>query len=388
MVKGEKSMEQSALKQARRVVVKVGSALLTNDGRGLDRQMIENLAAQICTLVRDGKEVVFVSSGAIAEGVLRLGWSKRPERICELQAAAAVGQMGLVQAYETAFSAHGVKTAQILLTHADLSNRERYLNAREALLELLRLGVVPIINENDTVVTDEIKVGDNDTLGALVTNLIEADVLVILTDQRGLYTADPRKDPLAQFVSEASAGDPALEKMAGGAASSLSKGGMITKILAAKRAARSGSSTVIACGREENVLPRLAQGEAIGTQLTAVHAPWHARAKWLADQLRAQGLVVLDDGAAKALMEKKTSLLPVGIKAVQGDFVRGDVVGCLAPDGTEIARGLVNYDSSQLRLIAGKHCEEFAAILGFSGPEEAVHRDNMVMIAGKDNQAP
>lgn len=381
-------MEQSALKQARRVVVKVGSALLTNDGRGLDRQMIENLAAQICTLVRDGKEVVFVSSGAIAEGVLRLGWSKRPERICELQAAAAVGQMGLVQAYETVFSAHGVKTAQILLTHADLSNRERYLNAREALLELLRLGVVPIINENDTVVTDEIKVGDNDTLGALVTNLIEADVLVILTDQRGLYTADPRKDPLAQFVSEASAGDPALEKMAGGAASSLSKGGMITKILAAKRAARSGSSTVIACGREENVLPRLAQGEAIGTQLTAVHAPWHARAKWLADQLRAQGLVVLDAGAAKALMEKKTSLLPVGIKAVQGDFVRGDVVGCLAPDGTEIARGLVNYDSSQLRLIAGKHCEEFAAILGFSGPEEAVHRDNMVMIAGKDNQAP
>ena len=381
-------MEQSALKQARRVVVKVGSALLTNDGRGLDRQMIENLAAQICTLVRDGKEVVFVSSGAIAEGVLRLGWSKRPARICELQAAAAVGQMGLVQAYETAFSAHGVKTAQILLTHADLSNRERYLNAREALLELLRLGVVPIINENDTVVTDEIKVGDNDTLGALVTNLIEADVLVILTDQRGLYTADPRKDPLAQFVSEASAGDPALEKMAGGAASSLSKGGMITKILAAKRAARGGSSTVIACGREENVLPRLAQGEAIGTQLTAVHAPWHARAKWLADQLRAQGLVVLDAGAAKALMEKKTSLLPVGIKAVQGDFVRGDVVGCLAPDGTEIARGLVNYDSSQLRLIAGKHCEEFAAILGFSGPEEAVHRDNMVMIVGKDNQAP
>lgn len=380
-------MEQSALKQARRVVVKVGSALLTNDGRGLDRQMIENLAAQICTLVRDGKEVVFVSSGAIAEGVLRLGWSKRPERICELQAAAAVGQMGLVQAYETAFSAHGIKTAQILLTHADLSNRERYLNAREALLELLRLGVVPIINENDTVVIDEIKVGDNDTLGALVTNLIEADVLVILTDQRGLYTADPRKDPLAQFVSEASAGDPALEKMAGGAASSLSKGGMITKILAAKRAARSGSSTVIACGREENVLPRLAQGEAIGTQLTAVHAPWHARAKWLADQLRAQGLVVLDAGAAKALMEKKTSLLPVGIKAVQGDFVRGDVVGCLAPDGTEIARGLVNYDSSQLRLIAGKHCEEFAAILGFSGPEEAVHRDNMVMIVGKDNQA-
>lgn len=373
-------MQQSALRDARRVVVKVGSALLTNDGRGLDRQMIENLASQISALVKSGKEVVFVSSGAIAEGVLRLGWTKRPERICELQAAAAVGQMGLVQAYETAFSAHGIRTAQILLTHADLSNRERYLNAREALLELLHLGVVPIVNENDTVVTDEIKVGDNDTLGALVTNLIEAEVLVILTDQRGLYTADPRKDPNARFVAQANAGDPDLEKMAGGAASTLSKGGMITKILAAKRAARSGSSTVIAYGREENVLQRLAQGESIGTQLSAVQAPWHARAKWLADQLRAQGLVVLDTGAAEALLDKKTSLLPVGIKAVQGDFVRGDVVGCVAPDGTEIARGLVNYDSAQLRLIAGRHSEEFARILGFAGPKEAVHRDNMVML--------
>ena len=296
--------------------------------------------------------------------------------------------MGLAQAYEEHFGRHGIKTAQVLLTHANLADREQYLNARMTLIELLGLGIVPVINENDTVVTEEIKVGDNDTLGALVTNLVEADVLVILTDQRGLFTADPRSNPDAEFVQFAQAGDPALEKMAGGAASTLSKGGMITKILAAKRAARSGSSTVIACGREENVLPRLAQGEAIGTQLTAVHAPWHARAKWLADQLRAQGLVVLDAGAAKALMEKKTSLLPVGIKAVQGDFVRGDVVGCLAPDGTEIARGLVNYDSSQLRLIVGKHCEEFAAILGFSGPEEAVHRDNMVMIVGKDNQAP
>lgn len=373
-------MQNSALKDARRVVVKVGSALLTNDGRGLDQKMIENLTTQICSLVNSGKQIVFVSSGAIAEGVLRLGWSKRPERICELQAAAAVGQMGLVQAYETAFAAHGVRTAQILLTHADLSNRERYLNARETLLELLRLGVVPIVNENDTVVTDEIKVGDNDTLGALVTNLIEADVLVILTDQRGLYTADPRKDPNAQFVAQAKAGDPSLEKMAGGAASSLSKGGMITKILAAKRAARSGSSTVIACGREERVLERLAKGESIGTQLTSAQAPWHARTKWLADQLRAQGLVVLDAGAAKALVEKKTSLLPIGIRAVQGDFVRGDVVGCVAPDGSEIARGLVNYDSSQLRLIAGRHSEEFVEILGFSGPEEAVHRDNMVVL--------
>lgn len=376
-------MHESVLKAARRVVVKVGSALLTNDGRGLDQGMISNLADQIGSLVKAGKEVVFVSSGAIAEGVLRLGWTTRPERICELQAAAAIGQMGLVQAYESAFSKHGVPTAQILLTHADLSNRERYLNARETLLELLRLGVVPIVNENDTVVTDEIKVGDNDTLGALVTNLIEADTLVILTDQQGLYTADPRKDPAARFVTQAQAGDERLEKMAGGAASTLSKGGMITKILAAKRAARSGADTVIACGREENVLVRLAEGEAIGTELTSAHAPWHARAKWLADQLRPQGLVVLDAGAARALLEKKTSLLPVGIKAVQGSFVRGEVVGCVAPDGTEIARGLVNYDSAQLRLIAGRHGGEFASILGFAGPEEAVHRDNLVMLVGE-----
>lgn len=381
-------MAQNVLENARRVVVKVGSALITNDGRGLDRQMVENLASQICLLVKEGKEVVFVSSGAIAEGVLRLGWSKRPERICELQAAAAVGQMGLVQAYETAFSDHGVATAQILLTHADLSNRERYLNARETLMELLRLRVVPIINENDTVVTDEIKVGDNDTLGALVSNLIQADVLVILTDQQGLYTADPRKDPQAEFVARARAGDPALEKMAGGAASTLSKGGMITKILAAKRAARSGTSTVIANGREPDILRRLAKGESIGTELSAQQAPWHARAKWLADQLRVQGLVVLDAGAADALLKKKTSLLPVGIKAVQGDFVRGDVVGCLAPDGTEIARGLVNYDSAQLRLIAGRHGSEFAGVLGFVGPEEAVHRDNMVMLAERIKVEP
>ena len=381
-------MAQNVLENARRVVVKVGSALITNDGRGLDRQMVENLASQICLLVKEGKEVVFVSSGAIAEGVLRLGWSKRPERICELQAAAAVGQMGLVQAYETAFSDHGVATAQILLTHADLSNRERYLNARETLMELLRLGVVPIINENDTVVTDEIKVGDNDTLGALVSNLIQADVLVILTDQQGLYTADPRKDSQAEFVARARAGDPALEKMAGGAASTLSKGGMITKILAAKRAARSGTNTVIACGREPDILRRLAKGESIGTELSAQQAPWHARAKWLADQLRVQGLVVLDAGAADALLKKKSSLLPVGIKAVQGAFVRGDVVGCLAPDGTEIARGLVNYDSAQLRLIAGRHGSEFAGVLGFVGPEEAVHRDNMVMLAERIKVEP
>ena len=373
-------MTEGAVAAARRVVVKVGSALVTNDGHGLDMAAIARWAAQIAALQKSGREVVLVSSGAVAEGMLRLGWSKRPTRVSELQAAAAVGQMGLVQAYETRFSEHGIKTAQILLTHADLSNRERYLNARETLLELLSLGVVPVINENDTVVTDEIKVGDNDTLGALVTNLIEADVLVILTDQKGLYTADPRKDPAAEFVHEAVAGDPALEKMAGGAASTLSKGGMITKVLAAKRAQRSGAATVIASGREPDVLVRLAAGETIGTQLNAVYAPLHARQKWLVDQLRPEGTVHLDEGAARALIADKTSLLPVGIKFVMGEFVRGDVVGCIAPDGTEIARGLVNYSSSELRLIKGLHTGEIHEVLGFENQPEAVHRDNLVML--------
>ncbi len=373
-------MQESALKVARRVVVKVGSALVTNDGHGLDMEAIGRWSEQIAALQGMGKQLVLVSSGAIAEGVLRLGWSKRPTRLCELQAAAAVGQMGLAQAYETRFSEHGIKTAQILLTHADLADRERYLNARETLIELLGLGVVPIINENDTVVTDEIKVGDNDTLGSLVTNLIEADALVILTDQKGLYTADPRKDPAAEFVSDAIAGDPCLEKMAGGAASSLSKGGMITKILAAKRAARSGATTVIASGRERNVLVRLASGEHIGTQLVAECEPLHAREQWIVDQLRPEGRVYLDAGATRALLEKKTSLLPVGIKQVDGDFVRGEVVGCVDESGREIARGLVNYASSEVRLIMGRHTEELEGILGYMNQPELIHRDNLVML--------
>lgn len=373
-------MSQRAVADARRVVVKVGSALVTNDGRGLDQQAIETLAAQIAALQHSGREVILVSSGAVAEGVLRLGWEKRPERICEVQAAAAVGQMGLAQAYEAHFAQHGVKTAQILLTHADLSNRERYLNARDTLRTLLALGVVSIINENDTVVTDEIKVGDNDTLGALVTNLVEADVLVILTDQRGMYSADPRRDPNARFIALATAGDPALEQMAGGAASSLSRGGMITKVLAAKRAARSGASTVVASGREKDVLVRLAAGEPLGTQFNAVHAPLHARQMWLADQLRSQGSLLLDAGAAHALLDRKTSLLPVGVRAVIGEFMRGDVVTCLGPDGEELARGLVNYSSAEMRSIAGRHTEELDAILGYSAQPEAVHRDNLVML--------
>ena len=372
-------MTESVLKNAHRVVVKVGSALVTNDGRGLDFEAIARWATQIAALQKAGKEVLLVSSGAIAEGVLRLGWKSRPKRLFELQAAAAVGQMGLVQAYETRFAGHGIKTAQILLTHADLADRERYLNARDTLIEILRLGCVPIINENDTVVTDEIKVGDNDTLGALVTNLVEADAFVILTDQKGLYTADPRKDPTAVFVAQAVAGDPALEKMAGGAASTLSKGGMITKILAAKRAARSGAATIIASGREKDVLIRLSQGEAIGTELSPRQAPMHARSQWLADHLRCEGRVILDAGAAAALLKRKTSLLPVGVKAVEGDFVRGDVVACTDEKGVESARGLANYASSEIRMIKGKHTEEIEGVLGYCAQPEFIHRDNLVM---------
>ena len=367
------------LKDATRVVIKVGSALVTNDGRGLDVAAIERWATQIANLQKMGKEVILVSSGAIAEGVLRLGWEKRPDKVYELQAAAAVSQMGLVQAYETHFREHGIGTAQVLLTHQNLTDREQYLNARMTIRELLRLGIVPVINENDTVVTNEIKVGDNDTLGALVTNLVEADVLVILTDQRGLYTADPRKDPSAQFVESATAGDPQLEKMAGGAASSLSKGGMITKILAAKRAARSGAGTIIASGREPNVLVRLAQGEHIGTHLMPSASIYHARKQWIADHLRSSGYLVVDAGAAKAMQSQHTSLLPVGVVDVQGEFVRGEVVTCITEDGTPIARGLVNYSSTDALRIRRAHTDEIVERLGYIEQPEMIHRDNMVV---------
>lgn len=368
----------SLLQNAHRIVVKVGSALVTNDGRGLDESAIERWAGQIAELRRMGREVILVSSGAVAEGVLRLGWEKRPQRVYEKQAAAAVGQMGLVQAYETHFRAYGIRTALVLLTHANLVDREQYLNARMTLNELLRLGIVPVINENDTVVTSEIKVGDNDTLGALVTNLVEADCLVILTDQKGLYTADPRKDPSADFVSSAEAGRPELEAMAGGAASSISTGGMITKILAAKRAARSGANTIIASGREENVLVRLAEGEAVGTHLYAASSKLHARKQWLADHLRMVGTVTIDAGAVSALRNGK-SLLPVGVVGVEGDFVRGDVVGCVTEDGVEVARGLVNYSSDEARWLCRAHTEEIEERIGHLDRPELIHHDNMVL---------
>ena len=367
------------LQQAHRLVIKVGSSLVTNDGKGLDEEAIGHWCAQLAVLVQQGKEVIMVSSGAVAEGMKRLGWTTRPKEINELQAAAAVGQMGLVQMYETKLRQHQVGSAQVLLTHADLADRERYLNARSTLLTLLQLGVVPVINENDTVVNDEIKFGDNDTLGALVANLVEADVLIILTDQKGLYTADPRKDPGATFVHAARAGDPELERMAGGAGSGIGKGGMITKILAAKRAAGSGASTLIAWGREPQVLLRLAQGEAIGTCLLAQTPKSQARKRWMADHLQLRGSVTVDDGAADKLIQDGKSLLPVGMVSVDGDFARGDVIAVLTLAGQEIARGLANYASAEARLLCRKPSAEFERLLGYAAEPEMLHRDNLVL---------
>ena len=367
------------LRDAKRIVVKVGSSLVTNEGRGLDEQAIGEWCRQMAHLIREGREVIMVSSGAIAEGMKRLGWSVRPHAIQELQAAAAVGQMGLAQMYETKLRLNNLGSAQVLLTHADLADRERYLNARSTLLTLLKLGVVPVINENDTVVNDEIKFGDNDTLGALVANLVEADALVILTDQKGLFTADPRKDPQAQFVHEAKAGDPALEVMAGGAGSSIGRGGMITKILAAKRAAGSGASTVIAWGREPDALVRLAQGESIGTLLVAQTQKTQARKQWMADHLQMRGSVVVDDGAASKLREEGKSLLPIGMVKVDGDFSRGDVIGVVDGQGREIARGLANYASTEARLLCRKPSSEFEKLLGYAAEPEMLHRDNLVL---------
>ena len=368
------------VRTARRLIVKVGSSLVTNAGAGLDLDAIANWARQIAALRSLGREVVVVSSGAIAEGMKRLGWARRPDAMHELQAAAAVGQMGLVQAYESSFRGHGLKTAQVLLTHADLADRERYLNARSTLRTLLELGVIPVINENDTVVTDEIRVGDNDTLGSLVANLIEADVLVILTDQGGLYGADPRTEPAATLVREARARDPSLEAMAGGAGSAIGRGGMITKVLAAQRAALSGAHTVIASGREPDVLVRLANGEPIGTLLVADTPPLAARKQWLAGHVQLGGRLHLDAGAARAVAVGGKSLLPVGVKSIEGEFARGAVVACVGPDGREIARGLANYAAAEARRILGRPSNEIAQILGYSDESELIHRDNLVVL--------
>lgn len=373
-------MIQSVVKQSRRIVVKVGSSLVTNQGQGLDHDALSRWAGQIAELKKMGKEIVLVSSGAIAEGIQRLGWKKRPHAVHELQAAAAVGQMGLVQAYESCFRQHGLHAAQILLTHEDLSDRKRYLNARSTLITLLGMNIIPVINENDTVATDEIRFGDNDTLAALVTNLIEGSVLVILTDQGGLFTADPRKDPHARLVEEARAGDPALEAMAGGAGSDIGRGGMLTKIIAARRAARSGAHTVIASGHEPDILVMLAQGKAVGTQLLAETMTLAARKQWLADHLQMRGNLILDEGAVKALTISGSSLLSIGVTHIDGNFERGEVVGCLDPAGKEIARGLVNYNAAETRRILRRASSEIETILGYVGEPELIHRDNLVLL--------
>lgn len=365
--------------KAKRIVVKIGSSLVTDEGRGVDSEAINRWVTQFRYLQKLDKEVILVSSGAIAEGVVRLGFVKRPTEIHELQACAAVGQMGLAHAYEEAFASHGLTCGQLLLTHADFANRERYLNARHTLLSLLKLKAVPIINENDTVITDEIKVGDNDTLGALTTNLVDADILVILTDQEGMFTADPRNDPNAELISRAAAGSADLEAMAGGAGSSIGKGGMLTKILAAKRATKSGASTVIVSGRIPDVLIRLADGESLGTLLVAESEPISARKQWMSDHLQLKGYCVIDEGAKEAIKKGK-SLLPVGVKAIHGEFLRGEVISCFDSEGKEVARGLSNYTSEMARRLTGKHREEIKEIIGYEERQELIHHDNMVVL--------
>ncbi len=368
------------LGQSRRWVVKIGSSLLTDEGRGLAKTAIDDWVAQVARLCRQGVEVVLVSSGAVAEGMARLGWATRPSALYELQAAAAVGQMGLVQTYESSFQKHGLKTAQVLLTHDDLANRKRYLNARSTLRTLLKLKVVPIVNENDTVAMEEIRFGDNDTLAALVANLVEADVLVILTDQAGMFDKDPRSNPDAKLLPQVSAADPLLEAMAGGSAGKVGRGGMLTKVRAAKLAARSGASTLVAPGRSAGVLDAIAAGQQTGTLFTPGQETFVARKQWLASHLQLRGKLVIDAGAVRVLRESGRSLLAVGVKNVAGDFMRGEVVACVDEQGHELARGLVNYSADETRRIMGSASDRIEEILGYVDEPELIHRDNLVLI--------
>ena len=372
-------MTRTITKDAKRLVIKIGSALLTNNGSGLDRAAIDGWVEQINQLLAAGKEIVLVSSGSVAEGIVRLGWKQRPETIHELQAAAAVGQMGLIQTYESSFQRFDRLTAQILLDHDDLASRQRYLNARSALQTLISLNVIPIVNENDTVVTDEIRFGDNDSLAALVANLIDADLLVILTDKDGLYSANPDVNSDATLISEAMASDTSLDALAGGSASGLGRGGMVTKLQAARLAERSGCSTVIVGGSNNNIISAVADGENVGTLLTASQQPIAARKQWLAGHLQAKGQLLLDAGAVKVLTGQGRSLLAVGVTDVVGHFTRGELVSCVDSDGQEIARGLVNYNSDEARRIKGQSTEAIADILGYLEDDELIHRDNMVI---------
>jgi glutamate 5-kinase len=366
------------VKKSRRWVVKIGSALLTNDGMGLDQEAIADWVRQIAALRKLGYQVVVVSSGAVAAGMLRLGWKERPRAVHEQQAAAAVGQSSLVQAYEQEFQKYNLKIAQVLLDHDDLSSRQRYLNARSTLRVLMEMGVVPIINENDTVVTDEIRFGDNDTLGALVANLVEAETLCILTDQNAMYDSDPRQNALAKVIYERPANDVELDKMAG-SGGLLGRGGMVSKVRAARLAARSGANSVIVGGRVVDSLIRVANGENIGTLLYASQEPMAARKRWLAGQLQSRGVLVLDDGAVRVLRDKGKSLLPVGVKNAVGYFTRGELVVCRDSNGNEVARGLVNYSSDDCRKILGQPSDKIEKLLGYKDFDELIHRDNLVL---------
>ena len=371
--------KRSSLTSSGRWVVKIGSALLTDDGKGLARDLISGVVSQMSELRKQGLELVLVSSGSVAEGMTRLGLKQRPEHLHELQAAAAIGQMGLVQAYESCFQQHGLHTAQVLLTHDDLSDRKRYLNARSTINTLIEFGAIPIINENDTVVTDEIRFGDNDTLGALVTNLVDADALIILTDQDGMFDRDPRQDSSAKLLEEVAASDPQLDLMAGGRSGALGRGGMVTKLRAARLASRSGAGTVIVGGRISQVLSRLREGEVLGTFLYADTSRQLARKQWLAGHLQTRGVLVLDDGAVSVLQKGGKSLLPIGVVEVRGEFKRGEMVACHDMCGAEVARGLVNYDAADAKKILKVPSNEISSILGYSNEPELVHRDNLVL---------
>jgi len=369
----------SELQSTQRWVVKIGSALITEDGQGLDLARLATWVDQLAELIASGKEIVVVSSGAVAEGMTRMGWAKRPQALHDLQAAAAIGQMGLVQAWESEFKRLGLHTAQVLLTHDDLSNRKRYLNARGTLRSLVSLGVVPVVNENDVVANDELRFGDNDSLAALVANLIEADLVVLLTDQQGMFDADPRQKSDAKLISVAKANAKELDAVAGDGGS-LGRGGMATKLRAARLAGRSGAATVIAAGREESVLARLSKGEQLGTLLLAQEEVDDARKRWLAGHLQVKGRLVLDAGAVKVLQSSGSSLLAVGVSDVSGQFLRGELVSCVDAQGTEIARGLVNYSADEARKIQGKPSSEIAALLGYVDEPELIDRDNLVVL--------
>lgn len=372
--------QRDKIRNARRLVVKIGSSLLTAQGQGLDHNAIADWVKQIAGLHKNNVQVLLVSSGAVAEGMQRMGWTRRPHALYELQAAAAIGQMGLIQTYESFFKQHDIHTAQVLLTHDDLSNRKRYLNARSTLTTLLKLGVIPVINENDTVTTDEFRFGDNDSLASLVVNLVEADALILLTDQAGVYNKDPRAHKDAQLIDEVTASDASLDDMVTGKAGSLGRGGMFTKIRAARLAARSGAVTVIAHGSEKNVLERIVSGEHLGTLLLSNQEPVVARKQWLASHLQPKGKLVLDDGAVKVLLESGRSLLPVGVSEVRGEFARGEVVACIDARGKEIARGLVNYSSMETLTIKGQPSQKIEHLLGYVDEPELIHRDNLVLL--------